>query len=120
MAVVNRLAACVFEREPRPPALVDRPARVVMATGFAAFAGAGVFLVLAGLWIVAGVLGGLPAEAGMVARAREPLSLPHGVQMAALPLGALAMGAVAPGYLRRYRRLVVTRLHAPITALPAP
>jgi len=120
MALLNRLAACVFEREPRLPALVDRPARVVTAAGFAAFAGAGVFLVLAGLWIAIGVLGGLPAEAGVVAGAHESLSLPHGFQMAALPLVALAMGTVAHGYLRGYRRLVVTRLDVPITALPAP
>src|SRR3989442_813692 len=120
MAVVNRLAACVFERESRLPALVDRPARVVMAAGVAAFAGAGAFLVLAGLWIAIGVLGGLPAEAGVVAGARDPFSLPHGFQMVALPLVALAMGTVAHGYLRGYRRLVVTRLDVPVTALPAP
>src|SRR5438128_3972180 len=120
MAAVNRLAASVFERESRLPALIDRPARVIMAGGFAACAGAGAFLVLAGAWIVIGILGGLPAEAGVVAGAREPFALPPGFQILALPVVALAMGSVAHGYLRGYRRLVVTRLDVPIPGLPAP
>ena len=119
MALLNRLAACVFERESRLPALVDRPARMLMAGGFAAFAGAGAFLVLAGLWIAAGVLGGHPAEAGMLTGAREPFSLPRGFEIVALPLVAFAMGTVVHGYLRGYRRLVVTRLDVPVMALPA-
>ena len=120
MAALNRLAASVFERESRLPALIDRPARVIMAGGFAACAGAGAFLVLAGAWIVIGILGGLPAEAGVVAVAREPFALPPGFQILALPVVALAMGSVAHGYLRGYRRLVVTRLDVPIPGLPAP
>jgi len=69
---------------------------------------------------VGGVLGGLPADAGVVAGTRETFSLPHGFQLVALPLVALAMGTVAHGYVRGYRRLVITRLDVPIAALPAP
>src|SRR5947208_3178489 len=83
LAVLNRLAASVFERETRLPAIIDRPARIIMAGGFAAAAGAGVFLVLAGLWIALVRLGGLPAEAGMVARSGNTFSLPPGFQMVA-------------------------------------
>src|SRR5439155_1181467 len=104
MALLNRLAACVFEREPRLPALVDRPARVVTAAGFAAFAGAGVFLVLAGLWIVGGVLGGLPADAGVVAGTRETFSLPHGFQLVALPLATACSRFSATTIASRARR----------------
>src|SRR5207245_4573430 len=119
MVAVNRLAACVFERRSPLPAIVDRPARVVMAAGFAAFAGAGAFLVVAGLWIAIGRLGGLPAEAGVAAGAREPFALPPGFQLLALPIVALAMGTIVHGYLRGHRRLVVTRLDVPVMALPA-
>src|SRR5207244_9584366 len=117
MALLNRLAACVFERESRLPALVDRPARMLMAGGFAAFAGAGAFLVLAGLWIAAGVLGGHPAEAGMLTGAREPFSLPRRFEIAALPLAAFALGTAVPGHLRRYRPLAVPPPPLPATAL---
>jgi len=120
LAVLNRLAASVFERETRLPAIIDRPARIIMAGGFAAAAGAGVFLVLAGLWIALVRLGGLPAEAGMVARSGNTFSLPPGFQMVALPLVALAMATIAHGYVWGYRRLAVTRLDVAVAGLPAP
>src|SRR5256886_2291901 len=41
LAVLHRLTGKRFERETRLPAIIDRPARIIMAGGFAAAAGAG-------------------------------------------------------------------------------
>ncbi len=120
LAVVNRLAARRFEREPVTGILTGRAGYVTLAIAFGALVSAGVLAVLASAWVAGSLLGALSAEAGMVARlGPEPIFGTAFRWIGGAAVG-LAGGTVAYGYLRGYRELVVTPIVVPLRGLPAP
>jgi len=120
LTVVNRLAARRIEREPATGPFAGPAGSVILAFAFGAIASAGVVGILASAWTVGWLLGALSAEAGVLARLG-----PDPVFGAAFRwLGATVVGlvgvAIADGYLRGYRRLVVTSIAVPIPGLAVP
>ena len=118
LAVVNRLAARRFEREPPRGLLAGRTGHVVLACAFGALVGAGVLAFTAGAWTIVRLLSSLRAEASLqLVAGSEPF---FGTGFRALGWVALAVtgAALAHGYARGYRRLAVNRIAVPITGLP--
>src|SRR2546428_8556020 len=62
LAVVNRLAARCFEREPATGLLTGRAGYVTLAIAFGALVSAGVLALLASVWVAASLVGALSAE----------------------------------------------------------
>jgi len=120
LALANRLAARRFKHERATGFLTGRTGYVALALAFGAIVNAGVVAVLATAWITIWLLGALSAEAGMVARlGPEPIFGTAFRWLGATAVG-LASGVVAHGYLRGYRRLVVTPIEVPLPGLSAP
>jgi predicted MPP superfamily phosphohydrolase len=119
LAVANRLAARTLAREPRAGRLAQRTAYGALATAFAALVGAGVLVVVAGVWASIDLLA-LRAEAGALAPPGGQPLFSAGFRFLATGMIALAGAAVAYGYAHGYRRLVVTEVTVPVTGLPPP
>jgi predicted MPP superfamily phosphohydrolase len=120
LAIVNRRAARRLEVEDATGLLAGRAGHVVLATGFGALLAAGVVVVLAVGWTAAGLLGAFTAEAGMHATAGPEPVLGSTFRWIATFAVALTGAAVADGYTRGYRRLVITSLTVPLPGLAAP
>jgi predicted MPP superfamily phosphohydrolase len=120
LAVVNRLAARRFEREPVRGLLTGRLGYVTLAIAFGALVSAGVLAMVASAWVAGSLLGALSAEAGMVARLGPAPIFGTTFRWIGGAAVGLAGGAVAYGYLRGYRELMVTAIDLPLRGLPAP
>jgi len=118
LALTNRLAARVFEREPGSGPLLDGLGRVLSALAFAAIAGAGALGATACVWATLQLLGALRAEAGTVGPDLVAELFGPGFAPLAGSAMALVMGAVAYGYAWGHRRLVVTHVTVPVAQLP--
>jgi hypothetical protein len=118
LAVVNRLAARRLQREPATGLFAGRGGAVVLATAFTAMVSVGVLTTMGGAWAALRLLGAFSAEAGVPAGSGIDHFFGGGFYL----LGTLAIGATAvamvDGYVRGYRRLVVTRLTVPVPDLP--
>src|SRR5262249_11238588 len=115
LALVNRRAARQIEDEGASGFLAGRGGQVAMATAFGALAAAGAVVAAAAGWAArfgagAGIRAGVPPEPLLGGAFRWAAGLAVG----------LTGVAVADGYARGYRRLVVTSLTVPLRGLRAP
>ena len=118
LAVVNRQAARRLEREPAAGIFAGPLGHVVLACAFGAMMCTGVLGVVAGAWAFCAFIGALSAEARVViGTGTDPV---FGPAFRIVGSGALALvaGAMAYGYVRGHRRLMVTRLPLPFPDLP--
>ena len=118
LAILNRLAARRFHREPARGLLTGPGGQIVLAVAMAGIVGVVALGGAATACITLQVLGGFRAEAGVVAAgASEALLGLEFRLMGSVALG-LSVAAVAYGYTRGHRRLVVTHVDVPVAGLP--
>ena len=115
--LVNRLAAHGYETEDVVAPVRHRVGGVVLATGIISTGGVAGLVLAVVAWSFVVLVGG-PAQAGTLAAPAHAWLRPE-VTTAGW-IGLLAgIGFVAQGYLRGYRRLVVTRFEVTLPNLPA-
>jgi len=120
LTIVNRRATRRLECESATGLLSGRGSEIVLAVAFTATVSVAVLAAMAGGWAALRLLGALSAEAGVhTGIASEDFFGRAFRSLAMAATGATAV-AMAYGYTRGYRRLVVTRLAVPLANLPPP
>jgi len=114
---LNRLACSLYEVEAHRAPAWHTLGQILLACGFTTAIGAGALAATAAVWLIVQSLGALPAEAGLHAEASRVWFGPA-FDLVAGAVTSTAMAITLHGYLRGYRRLVVTALEVPLDDLP--
>jgi predicted MPP superfamily phosphohydrolase len=117
LAVANYRAGRALDDE-RPGSASSRGGRLLLASAFAALAGAGTLVVCTAAWTALASMGVLPGEAGATAAGFATPAFDPGFRIVATCAVLLAGGAVAHGYVWGQRALGVTHLTVPFVGLP--
>jgi len=114
----NRLATLRIDAE-RDASFVGRGSRALLASAFAAIAGAGTLVAFAAVWLALSSLGVFAADARATVAALVTPAFDPGSRIVATMAVLLAGGAVAHGYVWGQKALGITHVPVPVAGLPA-
>lgn len=118
LAAVNRLATLRIDRE-RDGSILDRGSRALLASAFAAIAGAGTLVAFTAVGLVLTSLGVFAADASATVATLVTPTFDPGFRIVATAAVLLAGGAVAHGYVWGQQALGVTYVPVPVAGLPS-
>jgi len=119
LIAANRVCARIVSYDPPQPARLAVPAQTVIGAAFASLAGTAVLFAFTIFTMALDRVGEPAVEAGMLAGHGAFFAWPADAPLA-LPLVALAMGAIGYGYVRGQRQLEVTRHTIALSGLGGP
>lgn len=118
LAVVNVVPAWRLERDVATAKRVGPFGRAIVGAGFTASVVLAALVVTGGAWSVLRVFGALRVEAGVVTAVAGDPFFGAGFQLLGCAVVTLVGSFMGYGYLHGYRRLGVTQVRVPVTALP--